>query len=101
MTIVTTNHVEQLDAALVRSGRLDRTFHLGHIAAPELERLYAWFYETETPADAPANTINAGLSPAEIAEQFKQHLDDPAAGWDAVLGLISSPTHTTLEAVAA
>jgi hypothetical protein len=84
VTILTTNHIERLDAALIRSGRMDRTFDLGHIAARELERLFMWFYEQEPPSKAPKHTASARLSPADVAELFKQHLDDPEGGWKAV-----------------
>jgi hypothetical protein len=84
VTVCTTNHVEQLDAALKRSGRLDRTFTLDYIDGPELERLFTWFYEMEPLEPAPAETGSAKMSPAEATELFKQNLDDPAAGWLAV-----------------
>lgn len=88
VTIATTNHVEHLDPALIRSGRLDRTFTLDYIAATELERLFLWFYEEKPPSSAPANTREARLAPAEATELFKQHLNDPQGGWDAVLAVI-------------
>jgi muconolactone delta-isomerase len=93
VTILTTNHIERLDAALVRSGRMDRTFDLGHIAARELERLFTWFYEQEPPAKAPKHTKSAHLSPADVAEVFKQHLDDPEGGWKAAVDRIKRPLH--------
>lgn len=93
VTILTTNHIEKLDAALVRSGRMDRTFHLGHIEAPELERLFQWFYEQPAPAPAPEYTGETFTSPADVAELFKQHLNDPEAGWQAVLDHLTPPLH--------
>lgn len=92
VTIVTTNHAQRLDPALVRPGRLDRSFTLDHIAAAELDRLFRWFYEMDPPTPAPAHTRSAGLSPAQVAETFKQHLDAPQNGWEAVLNLIPTPT---------
>ena len=93
VTILTTNHIEKLDPALTRSGRMDRTFHLGVIEARELERLFEWFYEMEPTTPAPANTGAIGLTPAEVAELFKQHLDDPEDGWAAVLHRINHTLH--------
>lgn len=100
VTIATTNHPEQLDEALIRSGRLDRTFTLDHIADAELERLFKWFYEEDAPADAPRNTIDANISPAEVAELFKQHLNDPQGGWSLVLDTIATRTHHLKEVAA-
>jgi hypothetical protein len=88
VTIATTNHLEKLDPALVRSGRFDRTFTLDYIEAPELERLFQWFYEKPAPSPAPIEVHDAKMAPAEVAEIFKQHLDDPLAGWNAVLEVV-------------
>jgi chaperone BCS1 len=41
---MTTNHPERLDPALVRPGRVDRSFHLGHTTPDQARRLFAWFY---------------------------------------------------------
>lgn len=41
---LTTNHPERLDPALVRPGRVDRSFRLGHTTRDQARRLFAWFY---------------------------------------------------------
>lgn len=97
VTIVTTNHIEKLDPALVRSGRLDRTFTLDYIAAAELERLFTWFYEAQPPSPAPVTTLDARLAPATVAETFKQHLNDPQAGWNAVLEAVPTKQQVMAE----
>jgi hypothetical protein len=99
VTIATTNHVEHLDEALIRSGRLDRTFKLDYIQSRELERLFKWFYEKDVPSPAPEGTFDSKLAPAEATELFKQHLEDPDAGWAAVLERINGTT-TALEVAA-
>lgn len=106
VTIVTTNHVDKLDPALVRSGRLDRMFHLGNMNGPEIERLFAWFYEQLPPSPAPEGMEQAALSPAEVTEFFKQNLNDPEKGWNAVLEafaatVVSEPTPVGFQPVAA
>jgi chaperone BCS1 len=40
IVIMTTNHPENLDPALVRSGRIDRKFHIGYAEDTELRRFY-------------------------------------------------------------
>jgi hypothetical protein len=90
VTIATTNHIEHLDAALIRSGRMDRVFTLDHIAGPELERLFTWFYEEQPPTSAPAYTKDALIAPAEVTELFKQQLNDPKAGWEAAMDRIDN-----------
>jgi mitochondrial chaperone BCS1 len=42
---LTTNHVERLDAALVRPGRVDMTVHLGKATRYQIEQLWTRFYE--------------------------------------------------------
>jgi mitochondrial chaperone BCS1 len=42
---LTTNHVEKLDAALIRPGRVDMTVHLGNATAYQIEQLWRRFYE--------------------------------------------------------
>lgn len=100
VTIATTNHAENLDPALVRSGRLDRIFTLDWIASTELERLYTWFYEQRPASAAPPETHWARLAPAEATEIFKQHLDDPEGGWTAVLARIEEAVSAGMLAAA-
>lgn len=42
---LTTNHVERLDAALIRPGRVDMTVRLGNATAYQIEQLWKRFYE--------------------------------------------------------
>ena len=42
---LTTNHVERLDAALVRPGRVDMTVRLGNATTYQIEQLWTRFYE--------------------------------------------------------
>jgi chaperone BCS1 len=37
--IMTTNHPEKLDAALIRPGRIDKIVYLGYIQAPEAKEV--------------------------------------------------------------
>ena len=64
---MTTNHAEQLDAALIRAGRIDERVELGACDADQLRRLFLKFRPDEAAARAYA-TENAGqaLSPAQV-----------------------------------
>lgn len=44
ITIFTTNHIEQLDPALIRGGRVDRRFEFGHPTAVQMMALFKSFY---------------------------------------------------------
>lgn len=86
VTICTTNHVEQLDPALMRPGRLDRIFTLDYIRPAEIESLFKWFYEAEAPEPCPPVE---NMTPAQVNEVFKQHFEDPEAGWNALMERIA------------
>jgi mitochondrial chaperone BCS1 len=58
---MTTNHLDRLDPALIRPGRVDRKIELDHAEPDQARRLFLWFYR------------GCGISPAELeclAEQF-------------------------------
>lgn len=45
ITIFTTNHIENLDPALIRGGRVDRKFEFSHPSTKQLTTLFKSFYE--------------------------------------------------------
>lgn len=66
-----TNNVKNLDPALIRAGRFDRTCHLGLPSVGEREQLFA-LYAGRVRADGDADfrqlaRLSTGLSPASIA----------------------------------
>lgn len=44
ITVMTTNHFERLDSALVRGGRVDRRFHFGKTSVEQIKGLFRSFY---------------------------------------------------------
>lgn len=46
---MTTNHIDRLDDALIRPGRVDMTVHLGNATAWQMERLWERFYADQDP----------------------------------------------------
>lgn len=80
--IMTTNHPEVLDPALVRPGRVDRRVHLGYASHEQVSRYFKLFYDGATDAQVAAFAAWAGDGTHTIAE-LQQHLirtrDDPAA----------------------
>ncbi len=91
---LTTNHVERLDAALVRPGRVDMTVHLSNATAYQIEQLWKRFYD-EVDANGAfkhrfmqrlgeLGVISTGtlrsqscVSPAAVQGLFLYHKDDP------------------------
>lgn len=45
ITIFTTNHIDKLDPALIRGGRVDRRFEFGHPTSAQMITLFKSFYE--------------------------------------------------------
>ena len=63
--ILTTNHLEKLDAALIRSGRCDRKFNLGNSTPEQAQRLFARFFPGCDDLASKFGTA-VGLSESEI-----------------------------------
>lgn len=76
VTVMTTNHVDRLDRALKRPGRMDLVEELGYLTADTLRHLFAHFYGEQLPK---APRTQPALTAAAASEVFKRHLDDPAA----------------------
>lgn len=52
ITIFTTNHIEKLDPALIRGGRVDRRFEFVHPSSKQMAALFKSFYENASDAIA-------------------------------------------------
>jgi chaperone BCS1 len=64
---MTTNHIERLDPALIRAGRIDERVELGYADEDQLRRLYRKFHDDATAADAFAREkAGQNLSPAAV-----------------------------------
>lgn len=88
---LTTNHIERLDAALKRPGRVDMTVHLGNATAYQIEQLWNRFYEDVDVEGRQKNRFMRKLyelgvldaqgasfvSPAAIQGLFLYHKGDP------------------------
>ena len=84
ITIMTTNHREELDAALLRPGRVDVELEIGAVDTPQVERLCKRFIGY-VPEGLPHVEVEHEIVPADIMEVFKQHLRDREAAGPAVV----------------
>lgn len=88
IVVMTSNHPEKLDPALIRPGRINRKIYMGNIAAPEAcEMVRHWFGEGALAApevEARLRALAAGgkLSPAT--------LESMCAEWDTVEQLLAA-----------
>lgn len=72
VTFMTTNHPERLDDALIRPGRIDRKFELGHMTQGQLDAMVQRFvgnYKVELRSST--------VVPAQIVECLKSGFDNP------------------------
>ncbi len=78
---LTTNHLERLDPALIRPGRIDVRVEMGHVGAATARALYERFFPGEPAfADAFEHALgSARLSPAAVQGWLLAHRDDARA----------------------
>lgn len=74
IVIMTTNHVEALDRALIRPGRIDMRFKFSTLDTDQLGRLAALI--VGRPIDLEGRAAPSGLTAATLIEAVKAHLDD-------------------------
>ncbi len=79
--IMTTNHKERLDPALIRPGRADVHLELGHVSAASARRLFERFFPGETALARrfEARLGDSRLSPAAIQGALLANSRDPEA----------------------
>ena len=82
ITIMTTNYVDRLDEAILRSGRVDMSVELGHPSWGEVQRLWQMFYseagvEVVDLGDEPEWFASSRVSQADVSEVFKRHWETP------------------------
>ncbi|KAI9591739.1 BCS1 N terminal-domain-containing protein [Syncephalis fuscata] len=89
---MTTNHLERLDSALIRPGRVDVKALLGDVSDHQIRELFLRFYETHnTEADAfvaacrlQSKQHGKALSAAALQGHFVYYRDDPRKAIDNV-----------------
>jgi transitional endoplasmic reticulum ATPase len=75
LVVLTTNHLENINPAMLRPGRLDAVVEVSPPDAPTVERLIRAYLGASLPADADiteAGTALAGQIPAVVAEVCKR-----------------------------
>jgi hypothetical protein len=108
IVVLTTNHRDRLDAALIRPGRIDLEVELGNASAWQLEQLMQRFYPDDAAAAARIAAIAArypprSLSPAQIQQTLiaADTLDEVEAAMDAAFAQAAQTAQATQAAQAA
>lgn len=73
VTVMTTNHRDVLDAALIRPGRADREIELGYLTDDHFNRLATHLVGGRWDC---AGIAELAITPADVVEVIKRHLDD-------------------------
>lgn len=82
ITVMTTNHADSLDPALLRPGRIDLVEHINYAKAAQVANLFDLFYG-EVPEDI--YEFQGELCPANIVEAMKTNFSDPEQAWHDLL----------------
>lgn len=107
IVFLTTNHIERLDPALVRPGRVDMTVRLGEATTYQMSELWDRFFDQEVDPEGKFKTAFlrklrelgklGRISPAELQGIFLFNKDDPQAVIDMAHMLGQRPTDMSEE----
>ena len=85
--LLTTNHIERIDPAVLRPGRIDLPLHIGYADTTQanllLERAYGQKFNFE-----PGTFEGLEISPADIIDFVKKNFDDPETTKNGLVGLL-------------
>lgn len=84
ITVMTTNHRDKLDPALIRPGRIDVELEIGHLHVDQVRRLWEISFG-DHPAINELDQVRADATPAEFVGAVKAHISDPVAAIKAVI----------------
>jgi SpoVK/Ycf46/Vps4 family AAA+-type ATPase len=76
IVVMTTNHPEILDAALIRPGRIDVKVSFGYSSRQLTADMFKGYFDFEFPIDKIDMLPDKVLSPAEIGQVFFRHFDE-------------------------
>jgi SpoVK/Ycf46/Vps4 family AAA+-type ATPase len=75
--IITTNHYDRLDPALIRPGRIDMALNLGNATRSTIAEMYLHYYGTEIDPNDLALIPDVFYSPAEVINFYVSNHENP------------------------
>lgn len=84
LLVMTTNHPERLDPAVIRPGRVDRHETIGPMDAAEVSRMFLRFFPMEIEVSQKIAAGKYSAPAAKLQGVFLNHQDDPAAAFKAL-----------------
>ena len=82
MMVITTNHPEKLDKALIRPGRIDLNLEFGKCSNKDVADIYKNFYnkDLDMNLDAEKEMMDGVWTPAEVMQIFLNNIHQPERG---------------------
>jgi chaperone BCS1 len=74
---MTTNHIEKLDPALIRPGRIDRKFNFGNCSKQQISDMYNMFFKEKANEDDLQIIEDGKYSPAYMTTLFMCYKNKP------------------------
>lgn len=74
--IVTTNHVEKLDKAFIRPGRIDVNLEVGYCTLDMIKSMFEFFYEEDCSELFKDYKYNPNITPAELNKYILNHYNN-------------------------
>jgi AAA+ superfamily predicted ATPase len=90
MIVMTTNHPEVLDDALIRPGRIDVQAAFTYATRELIADMYIAYLEKELSPESVAQLPNAVLSPAEVGQVLFRHFGMPSTEDEIVADLVKT-----------
>jgi AAA+ superfamily predicted ATPase len=82
---MTTNHIDNLDEALIRSGRVNKKIEFKYADAKQIQELYYDYFGIQTTF----NAVTKNICPANIVDLMIEHLNDADKAKKAINDIIS------------
>jgi hypothetical protein len=79
--IITTNHPEKLDEALIRAGRIDVKIHVSFCDYDMIKEIYNFFYKTNREFDI---VYNKPITPADLNKICIDNFNNPELAYDTI-----------------